>query len=82
MAGFGPSDHSMNPARVPITTDEMMSYGDPSLSFARLGAYQEAPADREIINAEIKKIPQSPLNPARIFSTLSMPLEISSQEIV
>ena len=82
IAGFGPSDHSRNPARVPMMTDETISYGEPILSFARLGAYHEATAERKIINAEIKKIPQSPRILARIFSTLSMPLEISSLEIV
>lgn len=82
IAGFGPSDHSRNPARVPMMADEAISYGEPSLSLARLGAYHEATAERKIIKAEIKKIPQSPRNLARIFSTLSMPLEISSLEIV
>ncbi len=82
IAGFGPSDQSRNPARLPMITDEAISYGGPSLSSARLGAYHEATAERKIINAEIKKIPQSPRNWARIFSTLSMPLEISSLEIV
>ncbi len=82
IAGFGPSDHSRNPAIVPMMADEAISYGEPSLSLARLGAYHEATAERKIINAEIKKIPQSPRNLARVFSTLSMPLEISSLEIV
>ena len=62
IAGFGPSDQSRNPARVPMMTDEAISYGGPSLSSARLGAYHEATAERKIINAEIKKIPQSPRN--------------------
>ena len=62
IAGFGPSDQSRNPARVPMMTDEAISYGGPSLFSARLGAYHEATAERNIINAEIKKIPQSPRN--------------------
>jgi len=80
--GLGPVIHNWEPAKIRIRTHRESSIAGP-LGVKKLGTYHESIADAIREAREIKLNPQRfPRKSIRIFSTLSIPLEISSLEMV
>ena len=80
--GLGPEVHNWEPAKIRISEHRDISIAGP-LEVKRLGTYHDNIADIIRKAKEIKSDPQRFLRKSvRIFSTLSIPLEISSLEIV
>lgn len=80
--GLGPAIHNCEPAKIRIREHRENSITGPN-EVKKLGIYQASTADNMRKAKEIKFYPQRfPRNSVRIFSTLSIPLEISSLEMV
>ena len=80
--GLGPDIHNWVPAKIRIRVHRDISISGP-LEVKKLGTYHENIADKIREAKEIKLDPHRFLRKSfRIFSTLSIPLEISSLEMV
>ena len=80
--GLGPEIHNWEPAKIRISAHRDSSIAGP-LEVKKLGTYQENIADIIRKAKEIKLDPHRFLRKSvRIFSTLSIPLEISSLDMV
>lgn len=80
--GLGPRIHNWELAKIIIKRHRDISVIAP-LGVKRVGIYQDTPAEIKREANEIKLRPQiSPRKSVKIFSTLSMPLDISSLEMV
>ena len=80
--GLGPEIHNWEPAKIMIRTHRDSSITGP-LGVNKLGTYHDIIADKIRKAKEIKLDPHRfPRKSVRIFSTLSIPLEISSLDMV